>query len=157
MCAWIFISSGRADEAGPHLELAEELLGPRPDPLDLAYLRTEQAKQAVQLGDPETAVARANAALAVLGESDPHERGSAWFALAQGHAISGDTKQADDAFRHAAELLEQHGPPREAADTLRAWARLLREHGREAEALDVLERAAELGARSETEVRPTVR
>jgi hypothetical protein len=54
-------------------------------------------------------------------------------------------------------LLEEHGPPRDAAEALRAWGRLLRENGREAEALDVLERAAAVGARGETEVRPAVR
>ncbi len=157
MCAWIFISSGRAQEAGPHLGLAEELLGPRPDPLDLAYLRTEQAKRAVQLGDAGEAVARATDALEVLGDSDPHERGSASFALGQAYALEGKTDEADGAFRRAADLLEEHGPSREAAEALRAWARLLRDHGREAEALDVLERAAEIGARGETEVRPAVR
>jgi tetratricopeptide (TPR) repeat protein len=157
MCAWIFVSADRAEEAGPHLELAEELLGPRPDPLDVAYLRTEQAKRAVQLGDSDEAIERAKQALEALGDTDPHERGSAWFALAQAYTIAGKTKEADDAFRHAGDLLEEHGPPRDAAEALRAWGRLLREHGREAEALDVLERAAALGARGETEVRPAVR
>jgi tetratricopeptide (TPR) repeat protein len=157
MCAWIFISSSRAGEAGPHLDLAEELLGPRPDPLDLAYLRTEQAKRAVQLGEPDEAIERANEALGALGESDPHERGSASLALAHAYTLAGKTKEADEAFRQASELLEEHGPPREAGEALRAWARLLRENDREAEALDVLERAADLGARGEPEVRPAVR
>jgi transcriptional regulator with XRE-family HTH domain len=157
MIAWIFVSSGRASNAGPHLELAEELFGPRPDPLDLAYLRTEQAKRAVQLGDADEGIARARDALAALGETDPHERGSASFALAQAYTLAGRTEEAEETFRRAADLLEEHGPPREAAEALRAWARLLRDHDREAEALDVLERAAELGARGETEVRPAVR
>lgn len=157
MCGWIFISSDRAEEATPHLQIAEELLGPRPDRLDLAYLRTEQAKCAVKLGEATEAIARASDALEVLGDSDPHEQGSAWFALAQAYALDSKSKEADDAFRQAAKLLEEHGQPREAAEALRAWGRLLRDEQREAEALDVLERAAELGARSEAEVRPAVR
>jgi transcriptional regulator with XRE-family HTH domain len=144
MCAWIFISSDRAEDAGQHLEVAEKLLGPNPEPIDLAYLRTEQAKRAVKLDSSDEAVARAREALDALGESDPHERGSAWFALAQGHVLGGRTDAAEEAFRHAAELLEEHGRPSEAADALKAWARLLRGAGREAEANDVLERAAEL-------------
>jgi transcriptional regulator with XRE-family HTH domain len=144
MCAWIFISSERAEEAGTHLEVAEKLLGPNPEPIDLAYLRTEQANRAVRLGLAEEAVTRARDALDVLGDSDPHERGSAWFALAEGHALAGRTADAEDAFRRAADLLEEHGRPGEAADALKAWARLLRAEHREAEANDVLERAAAL-------------
>jgi tetratricopeptide (TPR) repeat protein len=144
MCAWIFISSARAEDAGPHLEVAEKLLGPHPEPIDLAYLRTEQAKRAVKLGTADEAVARAQEALDVLGDSDPHERGSAWFALAEGHVLAGRTDAAEEAFRRAADLLEEHGRPSEATDALKAWARLLRSAGREAEANDVLERAAEL-------------
>jgi tetratricopeptide (TPR) repeat protein len=157
MCAWIFVSSQRPHEAVPHLELAEQLLGPHPEPLDVAYLRTEQAKCAVQLGDPARAVEAARQALDVLGDSDPHEQGSAWFALAQGLALDSAQGDAHDAFRRASSLLEEHGRPHEAAAALRAWARLLRDESREAEALDVLDRAAELSASTRSEARPAPR
>jgi transcriptional regulator with XRE-family HTH domain len=156
MCAWIFISSARAEDAGPHLEVAEKLLGPNPEPIDLAYLRTEQAKRAVNLGAAEEAVSRAQEALDVLGESDPHERGSAWFALAEGHVLAGRMDAAEEAFRRSADLLEEHGRPSEAADALKAWARLLRGAGREAEANDVLERAAELAPVAAAGIPPRV-
>jgi tetratricopeptide (TPR) repeat protein len=157
MCAWIFVSSERPHEAAPHLELAEKLLGPHPEPLDLAYLRTEQARAAVQLGEPKRAVEAAKEALAVLGDSDPHEQGNAWFALAQGLALDSSQGEANDAFRQAAALLEEHGRPQEAAAALRAWARLLRDEKREAEALDVLDRAAELSASNRAGTRPAAR
>jgi transcriptional regulator with XRE-family HTH domain len=157
MCAWIFIASDRAGESGPHLALAEDLLGPHPEPLDLAYLRTEQAKRAVQLGEAREGIKRARQALETLGDSDPHEQGSAWFALAQGLALDNQIDEAADAFRRAAALLEEHGPQREAADALRAWAKLLREQRREQEALDVLERAAEIGVSARPEARPAAR
>ena len=146
MCAWIFISAGRAEEAGDHLELAERLFGPHVEPLDLAYLRTEQAKHELQLGHGEEAVARAREALDALGRSDPREQGSAWAALAEGLALQGELSAAEEAFRRAVDLLEQHGARRDAAAALRAWSKLLRDNGREREALDVLERAAELNA-----------
>jgi transcriptional regulator with XRE-family HTH domain len=156
MCGWILISSGRAEEAGSHLELAEKLLGAHPEPIDLAYLRTEQAKRAVKLGDADEAITRAQQALGVLGDSDPQEQGNAWFALAEAQALKGSADAADEAFRRASDLLQLHGRAREAAAALRAWARLLRNANREQEALDVLERAAELGVSGrQAEVRPT--
>ncbi|MGB2953845.1 MAG: tetratricopeptide repeat protein [Gaiellaceae bacterium] len=144
VCAWIYISSGRAPEAGPHLELAERLLGPHAEPLDLAYLRTEQAKQAVAIGDPSVAVQRAREALETLGDSDPQEQGGAWLALARGLALQGETEEAQRAFDRSISLLEAHGERREHVEALRMYARFLREQGRESDALDVLERATAL-------------
>jgi tetratricopeptide (TPR) repeat protein len=144
VCAWIYISSGRAPEAGPHLELAERLLGPHAEPLDLAYLRTEQAKHAVAVGEASIAVNRAREALETLGESDPQEQGGAWLALARGLALEGNAAESEDAFRRSLALLEEHGEGREHVEALRQYARFLREHGREGEALDALERATAL-------------
>jgi len=144
LCAWSFNGSGRAQEARPHLERAERLFGPQADGLDRAYVRTEQAKCAAELGQADDAVAYAQDALDVLGNADPHEQGGALFALALGLSLKGDAAGAEDAFRRSADLLEEHGQPRECAEALRAWAKFLREAGRESEALDVLERAAAL-------------
>jgi tetratricopeptide (TPR) repeat protein len=144
LCAWTLNGSGRGPEAQPHLQKAERLFGPQADRLDRAYLRTEQAKCAAQLGKADDAVAYARDALDVLGVSDPHEQGGALFALALGLSLKGDAAGAEDAFRRAADLLEEHGQPRECAEALRAWAKFLRESGRESDALDVLERAAAL-------------
>jgi tetratricopeptide (TPR) repeat protein len=145
-CAWALSKSGRAQEAGGHLEIAEQLFGPKPDPADLGWLRTEQAKRAVALGQGAEAVARAQEALAALGSSDPGERGDASWALAEGYGLEGDIDSADAAFRQAVELLAGHRPNRDSAAACRSWAKVLRRAGREQEALDVLERAVEIGA-----------
>jgi tetratricopeptide (TPR) repeat protein len=144
-CAWALTKSGRAQEAGAHLELAEQLFGPKPDPADLGWLRTEQAKRAIGLGQGADAVARAQEALAALGTSDPGERGDASWALAEGYGLEGDIESADAAFRQAIELLAGRRPSRDTAAACRSWAKLLRKAGREQEALDVLERAVEIG------------
>lgn len=145
-CAWALSKSGRAQEAGGHLDLAEQLFGPKPDPADLGWLRTEQAKRAVTLGQGEEAIAHAQEALEALGTSDPGERGDASWALAEGYAHVGDIDAADQAFRRAVELLDGHRPGRDSAAARRSWAKLLRKAGREQEALDVLEQAVEIGA-----------
>jgi len=144
-CAWALTKSGRAQEAGGHLELAEQLFGPKTDPADLGWLGTEQAKRAVALGQGAEAVARAREALAALGTSDPGERGDASWALAEGYGLEGDIDSADATFRQAVELLAGHRPSRDSAAACRSWAKLLRRAGREQEALDVLERAVEIG------------
>jgi transcriptional regulator with XRE-family HTH domain len=147
-CAWTLNSAERAEEAGPHLSAAERLFGPKPEPQDLAYLRTEQAKQALQLGQTEAAAARAREALAVLGTNDPAERGSALVTLAEALAASENERaEADIAFEQGTRLLEQQRRWRECAQALRAWARLLRGENRETEAYELLEHAAELLAR----------
>jgi tetratricopeptide (TPR) repeat protein len=145
-CAWTLITAGRAAEAGPHLEAAEGLFGSNPDPLDRAYLRTEQARHAARTGNGARAVRFAEEALAILGEADPGEQGSARWALAEGLALQGDTEGANDAFRLATDQLEQHGQRRAAVEALRAWAKLLRETGRSREAADVENRADKLAA-----------
>ena len=145
-CAYTLNASGRAAEAGPHLEAAERLFGPNAEAIDRAYLRTEQAKRAAQLGEADDAVRCASEAIEILGASDPAERGNAEFALAEALALKGDKKQADESYRRAVQLLEQHGQRRECATAMRAWAKFLRAEGREAEALDVLDRVAELSA-----------
>jgi tetratricopeptide (TPR) repeat protein len=143
-CAWALTKSGRADAAGRHIELAEQLFGPQIDRTDLAWLRTEQAKRALQLESADDAVAYAREALEALGESDPGERGDAWSVLAEAYAIQNEVDEADAAFGRAVELMNGHRPSRDLVAVYRAWAGLLRKMGREAEALDNLERAADL-------------
>jgi tetratricopeptide (TPR) repeat protein len=148
-CAWTLLSADRPRDAKPHLDLAARLFGPNPEPADLAYLRTEQARCELKLGNGEGAARLAREALEVLGDSDPHEQGGAWAVLGEALALQGEVPAAEEAFRRAVSLLEQHGQKRECAEALRAWGRLLREHGRETEALDVLERAAAMAVPAE--------
>jgi transcriptional regulator with XRE-family HTH domain len=156
MCGVILVRQAKPEEATPHFQLAERLLGSRPNPADLAYLRTEQAKAAVLLGRGKEAAEHAREALDLLGETDPAERGAAWLALAQGLSLEGEVPAAMESFRRATEALEEAGKLHEAAEAHRAWSRALRAAGRESEALDVLERAADLAAQAgRTEIRAT--
>jgi tetratricopeptide (TPR) repeat protein len=136
---------GKAEESGSHFDAAERLFGPRPAPLDLGNLRTDQARRCARLGRAEDSERLAREALDALGRDYPRERGEALAVLADALAQRADA-EADTVFRQATELLEEHGHAVELTDAYRAWARFLRASGRESEALDVLDRATELSA-----------
>ncbi len=146
-CAWTLNAAGRGGEAQKHLEAAERLLGSSPAPADLASLRTEQAKAALQLGELEDAIERAKEAIELLGESEPGEQGVAWATLADAQTSRNEVAEADDSYRRATMLLADNDRFRETAQAYRSWAKLLREAGREAEALDALERATDYAVR----------
>jgi tetratricopeptide (TPR) repeat protein len=78
----------------------------------------------------------------------PIDDGRAFFALGDGLALTGEHAGADEAYRRAAEVLEEQHQWRDATNACRSWAKMLREHGREEQALDVLERATELSMRT---------
>jgi tetratricopeptide (TPR) repeat protein len=84
----------------------------------------------------------------VAAASDEYlrERGGALWALADAKALKGDVDGANDAFREATDLLEEHGHRRDHIEAYRAWGKFLRRSGREEQALEVLERAADLAA-----------
>ncbi len=148
MCAWSLTRNSRAEEAGPYLDAAEQLLGMKPAAADLAALRAEQARHAVALARAEDAVRFAREALQATGSAFPEEQGTAWLALAQGLAMRREIQDATDAFRHAVEAFEQAGKPGDAAQAYQAWGRMLRDAGNEADAMDAFERAADLAVRS---------
>lgn len=148
-CAWTLNAAGRGGESQKHLEAAERLLGPNPAPPDLASLRTEQAKAALQVGAHDEAVSRAREAIELLGESEPAEQGIAWATLAEGQAAKGDVSEADESFREATTQLAENERFRDTAQAYRSWAKLLREAGREAEALDALETATDYAVRGQ--------
>jgi tetratricopeptide (TPR) repeat protein len=149
LCAWIMGLENKPLEAEPHLAKAEALLGSGGDPTDVAMLRVEQAKIAGQLGNGDEAVEKARAALELLGARHEQERGSAWWALAEGLALRGDVQEATNAFEKAVEALDATSAWREAAQCCRRWAKVLRDAGRDAEALDALERATDYAVRSQ--------
>ncbi len=82
LCGTIMISQGKAQEAGAQFTAAERMFGPKPDPLDLANLRSDQAKRAVLLQQPKEAERLAREALEFLGDDHPAERGVALAILA---------------------------------------------------------------------------
>jgi len=152
-CAWSLIENGRPEEAGPYLDAAERLLGPKPQPNDLAALRAEQARRAAAIGDGGAAVAFAREAIDATGEAFPEEQGTAWLALAEGLVLEREVPAATEAFGRAADAFERARKPKEEARAYRAWGRLLRSEGREAEALDALEKAADLAAQRPADAR----
>jgi transcriptional regulator with XRE-family HTH domain len=150
LCGTIMMSQGKAEEAGAQFAAAERMFGPKPDPLDLANLRADQARRAALLDRPAETERLAREALTALGDGYPTERGVYLGILAEALAKQ-DNPEADETFKLAVQLIDEHGRQVEKADAFRAWARYLRKSGRESEALDVLDRAAEL---SSTPTRP---
>jgi tetratricopeptide (TPR) repeat protein len=147
LCGTILMWQHRPEEAGPQFDLAGRLFGPHPQPEDLANLRTDQSRCAAMLGDGEAAVEHAQAALDAIGdEFQQEEKGNAVWALAEGLALTGDADAANEAFRRATVLLEQHGNRRDHVEAHRSWGKFLRRAGREDEALEVLERATDLAS-----------
>jgi transcriptional regulator with XRE-family HTH domain len=129
------------DDAGRHLDTADRLLGPRPEPIDRVMLVRMRADLAVRRGDAATAV-RLGAEAAQEASDLPAQRGLALAAQASGLALTNDSG-ADDVYREAIDLLLAHGTRRDRSDAVRAYARYLRTNGRDGEALDVLERLTE--------------
>jgi tetratricopeptide (TPR) repeat protein len=145
LCGTIMISQGKAEEAGAQFTAAEQMFGPKADPFDLANLRSDQAKRAVLLQQPKEAERLAKEALELLADDNPAERGVALAILAEALAEQ-ENPEADQTFKNAVQLIDEHGRQVEKADTYRSWAHYLRKAGRESEALDVLDRAAQLSS-----------
>ena len=144
LCAVIMNDSAEHERAGSHLELAERLLGARPEPSDLGTLREEQARQAAGLGDGEAAIRFAQEALRIVGDSDPAVQGTALSALAHGLVLRGDVEGAIVAYTRSVDLLADHAQWRDASHAGSSLGRLLRDAGREGEAAAAFERSAEL-------------
>jgi transcriptional regulator with XRE-family HTH domain len=142
----IMLSQAKIEGASRHYELAERLFGANAEPEDLANLYADQSKLAVQSGDADEAISRAEASVAAASDEYLHERANALWALAEAKALKGEVDGADEAFRQATDLLREHGHRRDHIEAYRSWGKFLRRAGREEQALEVLERAADLGA-----------
>jgi transcriptional regulator with XRE-family HTH domain len=145
--AQILILDDRAAEAGEDLARAARLLELGGTARDIGLLRAEQAKRAAQLGNAPEAIARAEEALTLFGDSVTGRGGALW-PLAAGQVALGQHKVGFANFRRAVAALERAGEWRDAARAARDWARALRLAGRASEAFEVLERAGELASRS---------
>jgi tetratricopeptide (TPR) repeat protein len=145
LCGTIMTSQGKVQEAGAQFDAAERMFGQKPDPLDLANLRADQARRAGLLHRPEESEELAREALSALGDDHPAEQGVVLAILAEALAQQ-EKPEANETFERAVALIAEHGRQVDKADALRAWARYLRRSGRESEALDVLDRAAQLSA-----------
>jgi tetratricopeptide (TPR) repeat protein len=146
LAAWIMNSAGDGAGARRHLERAGHLLGPAAAAEDAAMLRVERARCEALLGNGDNAVRLAQEGIEMIGDQHDPLLGTAYWALAEGFALVGDTNTASDAFARAVDLLSAHRRWREAAAACRAWAALLRSAGRLQEAAETLEHATELAA-----------
>ena len=146
LCSDLFLAEGLAEQSGPHLARAEQLLALGGDSLDVGRLRTRQARRAVEVDDPEEAQKFALRAVALL-EEHPAEQGEALHALASAQAATGELEEAEASYRRAIEQLAGGRRWREAANASRDWAARLRAAGRTDDALEVMDQATMLSIR----------
>jgi tetratricopeptide (TPR) repeat protein len=144
LAASILLDQESAAPARRHLERAENLLGPEAEREDVGFLKTEQARLQLQLGDPGAARARALEALAVLEGGAAVAGGHAWRTLADVFHDLGESELVERAYLVALAKLAEQGAGRHVAETYRAFGKFLRASGREHEALDAFEQAADL-------------
>ncbi|MCW2976369.1 MAG: regulatory protein [Actinomycetia bacterium] len=149
LAANITLSRDDADGAAQHLDRAEQLLGMPIASDDLVEIAIQRSRIAALRVDGAHAVTFARRALELNAGKNSIDEGRAFAALGDGLALEGQSPAAEEAFRRAADVLEEHGRWRDAANACRAWARILRESQDEQQALDVLERAAELATRAQ--------
>jgi tetratricopeptide (TPR) repeat protein len=149
LSAGIESSEGRIEETREHLGVAEQLLGPNPEPADLGMLRIGQSRLAALQGDGERSVDSARDALAILGDFHGGDQGSACWALARGLSLQGNVDSANESYRRAVDLLTVHGRRHDAGVASLEWATLLQEQGRGEEAEPILRRAYDLGVDAE--------
>jgi tetratricopeptide (TPR) repeat protein len=150
LSAGIESEEGHVEETRKQLEVAARLLGPSPEPVDLAMLRIGQSRLATLEDDGRAAVECARDALAILGEFHGPELGAACWALARGLALEGETGTAIETYRRAVDLLTVHGRRHNAGMASLDWASLLQALGRGDEAEPILRRAYDLGVNTET-------
>ena len=133
-----------------HLDLAERLLGPTPDPVDVGILRIGQSRIAAlratrRRPSNEHVTHSPSSATSTAASREPlsmHWR--------RGLALQGDDNGAEDAYRRAVDLLTVHGRRADAGAAALEWANFLSERGREKEAEPILRRAYDLGVDAET-------
>jgi transcriptional regulator with XRE-family HTH domain len=139
--AAIAVAEDSISDADEHVTIASRLLGPRPEPHDLALLRINESRVATASGDARRGEQLAREALALLGANHAGDQGEGYVALAEALAAGGDDEPAETAFRAAIELLESHNASRELDRAYEGLGAVLARTGRSAEAADVLAHA----------------
>lgn len=146
LLAHVLLDCGAAGEAELHLARARHLYGSGLTTTDDGFLRVEQARLALQRGEPETAAAEARRAIEQLaGASSPGELGDANLVLARALEGLGVGDAAERAYGAAIDsLTRQNGWRCELGRAYRWYGKFLKGRGRAEAALEALERAAEL-------------
>jgi tetratricopeptide (TPR) repeat protein len=104
----------RTEEAGHHLDQAEELLGDSGAPGDLAYVLTERSRLALLEGRADDALRHAEAALVAVGD-DQLERARCLFLAGRAAGALGKNEDARTALREAAALFGDQGARQQEA------------------------------------------
>jgi tetratricopeptide (TPR) repeat protein len=146
LLAHILLDDGRADEAGRELAAARRSYGDRLSSMDEGFVAVEEARRALQSGDPEGAAAHARGAIELLGNlSVPGELGEAYLVLARSYDETGQADRAEKAYATAIDALRrQNGWHCELGRAYRWYGKFLRRAGRTEAAMEAFERAADL-------------
>ncbi len=144
--AHILLDDARTDEAREALETTRRFYGDRMSGLDEGWVVVEEARLALQAGDPDGAVDLARQAIELLGtQSAPGELGDAYLVLARGYDELGRADRAESAYAAAIDALrKQNGWHCELGRAYRWYGKFLRRAGRAEAAMDAFERAADL-------------
>jgi tetratricopeptide (TPR) repeat protein len=152
----LLLTTGRTDEAATQLEHARRRLGERMSTVDHGYLKVDEARLALQLGDSAAAAETARDAIELLSSGAvPAQLGEANLVLARAYEELGDDERADATYTAAIRLFRrQNGWPYEHARAYRLYGKFLRRRGRAEAALDAFERAADLAPANQAALGP---
>jgi tetratricopeptide (TPR) repeat protein len=144
--AHLLLTLGETERAAGHLAEARRLYGPNVSTVDDGYVKVDEARLALQRGDPEQAAEIARAAIELLASAAvPGELGQANLVLARAYEELDENERADAAYSAALALFRrQNGWRFEHARAYRLYGKFLRRRGRAEAALEAFERAADL-------------
>jgi len=144
--AHILLDDAQTGAAREALETTRRFYGDRMSGLDEGWVVVEEARLALQSGDPDGAVDLARQAIELLGtQSAPGELGDAYLVLARGYDELGRTDRAESAYSAAIDALrKQNGWHCELGRAYRWYGKFLRRAGRAEAAMEAFERAADL-------------
>jgi len=144
--AHILLDDGQADAAGRELAAARRAYGDRMSGMDEGFVRVEEARRALQQGDPEGAADLAREAIELLGNlSVPGQLGESYLVLARSYDETGRADRAEKAYAAAIDALKrQNGWHCELGRAYRWYGKFLRNAGRTEAAMEAFEQAADL-------------
>ncbi len=125
LLAHVLLDDGQADEAGRELAAARRAYGDRMSNMDEGFVRVEEARRALQQGDPDGAGDLAREAIELLGNlSVPGQLGESYLVLARSYDETGRPDRAENAYTTAIDALQA---PERLALRARAGVPLVRE------------------------------
>ncbi|HXD70718.1 MAG TPA: tetratricopeptide repeat protein [Gaiellales bacterium] len=146
LLAHVLLDDGQADAAGRELVAARRAYGDRMSGMDEGFVRVEEARRALQQGDPEGAADLAREAIELLGNlSVPGQLGESYLVLARSYDETGRPDRAEQAYAAAIDALKrQNGWHCELGRAYRWYGKFLRKAGRTEAAMEAFEQAADL-------------